>query len=359
MGPEGVRQLSRGRWAVRVKRVDAATGRVCNRKATIAGTRAQALQRRDELRAELARSDRKAGREHLRTYVLAWLERRRGAIKASTARKYSYAIRHVVAKLGALYVDAITPSDVIAYVSSRMLAAAANTVMNELRMLRVIARDTVADGLAARYWCERVKGPKVTSYGDDNPNLLSPAQAQLVLAHVPAHWLGLLLFVITTGVRIGEATSLRWSDVDVEHGIAKIRRGNDRGTESSTKNTNSVRAVALLPEVLAAIDQRDMKPDNLLFPTRRGTMHRGSPLRVPLEQACAAAGVPRVTTHGLRRTFNNEGRQVGDREVLKATTGHATDAMVSHYSHVAAGEKHELARAVATRLGVLKVSSTS
>jgi integrase len=355
---EGVRQLSKGRWSVRVKRVDARTGKVCNRKATVIGSRAQALQRRDELRAELASVTERRGRVQLRMYAEKWLEQRAPQLKRSTVRKYTYAIRHVAELLGAIFVDALTSSDVAGYVASRLAVAAGNTVLNELRVLRVIARDSVADGVAVRYWCERVKAPAVSHYGDENPNLLTPAQAERVLELVPQQWCGMLMLLITTGLRFGEASALRWSDIEVAAGIARIRRGNYRGTDETTKNKNSVRTVALLPEVLALIDDhRDFKPDNLLFATRHGTMHRGSPLRAVLAKACAAAGVPRVTTHGLRRTFNNTGRQVGDREVVKATTGHATDAMLSHYSHVGAGEKHELARAVATRLGVLKVSS--
>jgi integrase len=208
-----------------------------------------------------------------------------------------------------------------------------------------------------------VKAPKVACYTDERPNLLTPLQAERVLAHVPVQWLGLLMLLITTGLRFGEASALRWDDIDVVAGVARIHRGNDRGVETTTKNRSSVRSVAVLPEVLALLPPRtpqrvplDQSEAPLVFTTRRRTMHRGSPLRSVLAKACAAAGVVRVTTHGLRRTFNNAGRQVGDREVLKAMTGHATDEMVSHYSHVAAGEKHELARAVALRLGVLKVS---
>lgn len=53
----------------------------------------------------------------------------------------------------------------------------------------------------------------------------------------------------------------------------------------------------------------------------------------------------RVTAHGLRRTFNNLARPRTGREVLKSITGHATDAMVEHYSLVGAQEKAVVSRA--------------
>lgn len=357
LASEGVRALGKARWAVRVKRVDARTGRVRNRKATVTGSKTDALRKRDEIRGELAIATATRARLRLRSYAEAWLARRASTLKPSTVRKYTYALKHALSMLGDIYVDALVPADIEAYLVWRLDVAAGNTVLNELRVLRVVARDSVADGLAVRYWCERVKAPKVAHYDDDNPNLLTPAQAERVLEHVPAVWLGMLMFILTTGLRFGEASALRWEDVDVAAGVVRIRRGNYRGTETSTKNKSSVRTVAMLPEVLELLERVGRRDTELVFATRRGTMHRGSPLRVVLERACAAAGVPRVTTHGLRRTFNNTGRQVGDREVLKATTGHATDEMVSHYSHVAAGEKTALARAVATRLGVLTVSA--
>lgn len=337
-----------------MKRVDARTGKVRNHKATVDGTKCDAVRKRDEMRGELAIATATRARLRLRSYAEAWLSRRAAALKASTIRKYKTALAHVLPALGDVFVDSLTPSDVVTYIASRLAAAAGNTVLNELRVLRVIARDSVADGLAVRYWCERVKAPKVSHYSDERPNLLTPAQAELVLEHVPFQWLGMLMLLITTGLRFGEASALRWDDIDAAAGVAHIHRGNDRGVETTTKNQSSVRSVAVLPEVLALLPTGRYP---LVFVTRHGTMHRGSPLRSVLAKACAAVGVPRVTTHGLRRTFNNSGRQVGDREVVKATTGHATDEMLSHYSHVSADEKHVLARAVASRLGVLKVSS--
>lgn len=349
----GIRQLGRSRWSVRVKRRSARTGRNVNRKATVVGTRADAVRRRDELRDELAARRGGRDRERLREFAEPWLARR--TLKPSTRRKYGFALRHILEVLGELYLDAIAPSDIASYIARRAGEAAGNTALNELRVLRTIAKDALAEGLSTRYWCERVKAPKVARYSDEHPNLLSPEEAELVIPHVPSRWLGLVAFLISTGLRIGEATALCWEDVDLEAGIARIHRGNDRGLETTVKTDGSHRTVAVLPEIHALWGMRRAR--GLVFPTRKGTMHRGSPLRAVIDKACAAAGVRRITTHGLRRTFNNQGRQVASREVLKATTGHATDEMLEHYSLVGADEKVALARAVAARMSVLKVSA--
>ena len=110
------------------------------------------------------------------------------------------------------------------------------------------------------------------------------------------------------------------------------------------KNHGSNRSVPALPAIAKLWGPR--RDGELVFPARSGELHRGSPLRRVLTDACAAAGVPRVTAHGLRRTFNNLGRQKASREVLMATTGHVTDEMVGHYSVVAPEEQAALSEAV-------------
>ncbi len=59
-----------------------------------------------------------------------------------------------------------------------------------------------------------------------------------------------------------------------------------------------------------------------------------------MERALKLAKISkRVTPHGLRRTFNNLARQVAGDIVTRSITGHVTEAMTEHYSHVGLGEK--------------------
>ena len=60
----------------------------------------------------------------------------------------------------------------------------------------------------------------------------------------------------------------------------------------------------------------------------------------------------RLTVHGLRRTLNNLLRQAEtDIIVVQACTGHSSDRMTSHYSHVADEEKHRALDKVFEKLG--------
>lgn len=352
---EGIKQIGKNKFQVRVKRIEAKTGRQRNRKMTVYGTRADARRERDRLRDELRDTRATPRRMRLSEFAASWLEQRAPSLKTATIRRYTYSISHIIPALGEIYVDAISPADVRKYIVKRTKQAEGYTVLNELRCLRTMARDSVAEGYAKTYWCDRVKAPKVSRYTKKNPNLLNTEQFVDVVKRIPEQWLGLVLFIVTTGLRWGEASALHWNDVNAKTGEATITHGNHRGTLQTVKNDSSYRTVPVLPEVLSLWGLR--RNGHLVFPVRqgerKGMLHKGSPLRRVLTAACKAAEVPRVTTHGLRRTFNNLARQKTSREVLKSITGHSTDAMVEHYSFVGHAEKMTATQAVARSLGVV------
>lgn len=65
-------------------------------------------------------------------------------------------------------------------------------------------------------------------------------------------------------------------------------------------------------------------------------------MRKPILRALRAAGIwRRQTIHGFRRSFNDLLRQITSGEVVRSMTGHSSEAMTRHYSHVEAREKAE------------------
>jgi integrase len=348
---EGIRQIGKNLYAIRVKRINRRTGRQENRKATVSGTKADARRKRDEIRSELASTVGARQRIRLSAFAAWWLEQRAPRLKGPTLRRYGFSLEHIVPALGDFYVDALTPSDISAYIAKRVREAEGNTVLNELRCLRTMAKDSIHEGYAERDWCARVASPKVRRYTKKRPNLLTAEQFHAVIEHIHKRWRGLVMFMVTTGLRWGETSALHWQDIDWKAGEASITRSNDRGTLTESTKTGTDRSVPVLAEVAELWGAR--RATGLVFPNRKGRPHRGYPLIKVLAAACKLAGVERVTVHGLRRTFNNLARQLTSREVLKSITGHVTDTMVEHYSFVGADEKTRAARAVA---GVLKVS---
>jgi integrase len=336
---DGIERLGPGKFRIRAQANDPRTGRRMEREETLRdATQAQAKARLAELRAELRAGHAARKRPRLKDYGASWLEQRAPLLKPSVVAKYGNSLlRHVNPRLGEMYV----PGDIQGYVADRLAEkAAGNTVLNELRLLRTLARDSVAEGIAARHWADRVKPPPVRGYTEERPNMLGPAQLKRLLGAVPPKWRTLVGLMALTGLRWGEASALRWEDLDDDAGVIRIRRGNWKGQETTPKTERSRRVVPLPPGLERA------GRSGLMFPTATGRLHKGTPLVKVMRKACAAAGVPYTTPHGLRRSFNNLARQVTTDQILKSMLGHTTDAMTEHYSMIGAQEK----RAAQTRV---------
>jgi integrase len=110
-----------------------------------------------------------------------------------------------------------------------------------------------------------------------------------------------------------------------------------------------VRTVPLVPELAAVLrahrarlvaEQHPGLKEGWIFSEADGTLLRKNYLRRPLERVLKRVGIKRrFTVHGFRRTFNNIARQVAGEIVTRSITGHVTQAMTEHYSHVGSAEK--------------------
>lgn len=356
MATGSIEELGPKKFRLRVQSRDSRTGRKVSRGKTVHGTRAQALRELDGLKQRV-REGAKPRRLKLQAYATSWIasraeQVRAGTMKPSVLRKYATGLDlHILPVLGDRYVDSLTHADVQDYITGRLasgVACAGNTVLNELRLLRTIARDSFAAGVAPRYWADRVKPPEVREYDEDDPNALEGPQLMRVLAKIPPQWLRLFSAMAFTGLRWGEASALRWEDLDHEAGLIRVRRGNWKGTEVAAKTKKSKRKIPIPPYLAPP------SPDatGYIFPTKAGTLHKGTPLNKVITKACREAGAPRVTPHGLRRTYKDLLDQVTDAAVAKALMGWTTDAMADHYSTVRADRKHLAARKVLELVGL-------
>jgi len=130
--------------------------------------------------------------------------------------------------------------------------------------------------------------------------------------------------------------------------LARTRRDRDpAAVESALAGLRDT--LKLLPELLEAHRRAQLEAQHpglelgLVFPTAKGTPHKGTPLNVVLREACKSLGFPRLSPHGLRRTYNNLLRQVAEGAVVRSIVGHTTEAMTEHYSVISLNEKRAAA----------------
>ena len=353
---KGISKLDPRKYRVRVRGTNPRTGKRQDLKRICHGSLQDALWMQEQLNEQLAQGGPRA-RMTLTDYSRSWLRRRLQHLKPSTASKYAGDLtRHILPALGEVYLDALRPRDVAAFVAEQCKQYSGWTVTNQLRLLRCIAKDALADELTSRDFCARVKPPKCRGYDEDRPNLLTAEQLGRVLQAMPERWFALFATLAYTGMRWGEVSGLTWDDIDFARGVVHIRHNNWRGLLGEPKTPASRRNVPMcadLAHVLRKHRQQMIASQHpgltagYVFPTQRGTLHKGNPLGAVIRRALAKAGVDvYLTTHGLRRTFNDLARRVAAGQVVMAIVGHTTQAMNGHYSMIDTREKHAVQAAV-------------
>jgi integrase len=356
-----IKRIGPNKYQIRVNRVDPKTGMKVNRKTTVTGSRDDAQRAYEELRSEVTNATARPQRIRLHAYAASWLESRE--LKDTTRRRYAMALGHIIPALGEYYLDSLTPEIIQRYVAARTQKAEGYTVLNELRLLRTMAKDAAAARLCPMVFTDRVRAPKVSHYTKHDPNRLTREQFVETFSLLDPIWKPMALLMVTTGLRWGEASALHGQDVKLWRdksgaliGEATIRWNNDRGVlvEKHSETKGMERTVPLVPEVIFLLRPLIARAGKgPLFVSRHGRLYAsGAVFGRKLWAAEKAAGIPyRVKPHGLRRTWKNIAKHHASREVLKAIGGWSTDEMLEHYDHVESEEKMAAASAVITALG--------
>jgi len=155
----------------------------------------------------------------------------------------------------------------------------------------------------------------------------------------------LVLFLLDTGARITEALSLRLADIDLDNLLVTL---DGKGRKQRVVPIS----FELRKAIFRAATERELKPGNLLFGTRTGTIwSRRNALR-NLKDICKQLGFtpPPRTLHATRHTFAvNYLRRGGSVFHLQKVLGHSTLEMTRRYANLVTSDL----QAVHERLSLL------
>jgi integrase len=351
----GVTRIEQDRYRIRVSWTDRRTGRVHEIDRVVTATSlADAAAQRATLKSQSVPAQSGARRLRVGDYAKSWLNTKLVEVKPSTGRLYTDLLEaHVLPILGDFYMDAVTREDIYAWRKAQVGSPA--SINSRLRLLRTFFGDVCREhGLPNP--TERVKRvvDESTDADDDRADskVLTAGELAAVLSAIrscaPQHY-PLVLALALTGCRFGEATALRWTDIDEDAGVIRIRRAQWRGFVGTTK-TRKTRTVALAPELADALRahraERWAKANGpvspWVFTSRTGGFLHSTMLRRPLRRAATLAGLSRApSAHWFRHTMSDLLRQATTGQVQRSITGHVTEAMSEHYSHVGVAEKRE------------------
>lgn len=117
----------------------------------------------------------------------------------------------------------------------------------------------------------------------------------------------LVAFMTATGLRIGEACAITWSDVDLAAGTVAVRgtvlRVKGQGLVVSRPKSLAGERVLELPSWCVRLLERRARSAGPVFPApRSGNLRDPSNTRRALREAFLEMGMPGVTSHAFRKT---------------------------------------------------------
>ena len=252
-----------GRWRALLDVGEDASGR--RRRTKVSGrTRAEVAGKLRELQRDLEDGVSATGRQ-VTIAVLCedWLRQRSGELSGNTLDVREWAVRqHLVPSLGARRVRELTADDVARFLQNKATAGYSRATLDKLRGVLVqVLRHAERQGLIARNVAALVptpSGPKAQGRS------LTIEQAHALLAASRGHPLEAAIIVaLTCGLRPGELLGLRWSDVDLDNGLLRVRqaivRVGGRVELGSTKTTASRRQLRLPSTTVEALRQQSVR----------------------------------------------------------------------------------------------------
>lgn len=138
-------------------------------------------------------------------------------------------------------------------------------------------------------------------------------------------------FLAATGLRVGEALALKWSDVDFENKTLSVSKAYDRVTKTVTspKTKKSVRTIPLFYDAAEVLKKIKHTSEPIFsFIGRTSNVHNFS-------AAAKRCGMNKLTLHSLRHVFATRCLESGvDPKVIQKWLGHTKiDLSMNLYAH--------------------------
>lgn len=299
-------------------------------------------------------------------YLTDWLRsiELNSGLKRGTLRSYELHVRlYLIPALGRHSLKLLSPAQVRADLIDRQLAAGKSPRL--VQMMQAVLRAALSEAqrldLVDRNVAKlvRVKVPDNSRYG--KALSFDEAAALLEASHTQRNG-PLFAFLITTGLRLGEALALQWSDVNVRDGYFNATRTLQRvpRTPWALVPTKTGRPKLQLPLTTEALDALERQKSRQTFERSRNhelwrddlsfvfTNEIGEPLHErgvqdAWKRALKQAGIATAyRIHDLRHTAASYLHATGTPQpLIMELLGHSTLAMTQRYAHTSVAMKED------------------
>lgn len=360
----------RDRWVVRVDGIDSGTGQHRPRQLGTFTSQRAARAAAAEYTAEHVEG---GGKGTVGWQVDRWVVAKTAVNEKSTMQN-KWAAGHIRNALGAIRLDQLDREDVARWYEELAAGGLLNkrSITIVRRVLRAALEDAVDQGMIRRNPAGRVPVPKkvVKPERYREAYAWSDDEIRRFLSVVDDHrWGGPIRLSTLYGLRRSELLGLMWDDIDLVARTVSVNRGlievEGRPVWSEGKNERSRRRFGIDADTAARLGthrERQLEEralaghswddaQNMVLSTQTGNRLSPGNFDQTLERLVKHAGVPRLTSRGLRHTaathMVRQARDLGELRAVADILGHSPDMLMRTYAHALP----DSLRAVSDRIG--------
>ena len=373
-GEGNIRKRKDGRWEGRYTAGrDPVTGKQIF-KNMLGKTQAEVKEKLQKALAQAKKIDfTKTGKYTVTMWMNEWFENvAKIKVRPSSHQTYrGYIDHHIAPNIGSIPLEKLTTMDLqklyrkllnkgrVDRVEAKQQpkGLSAKTVRNINQVISSAMDFAVAQKIIPENPCKPVALPKVEH---KEMQTIPAEQLQAFLQEAKATGVYEMYYIeLATGLRRGELLGLKWTDIDWNNGIIKVKRQVARVdgqiVETPLKTKNSYRTVTVSQQAIEVLKQQKEKTnDEYVFPSPNGGPISPDSVNNMLKRVLARAGIPKVRFHDLRHTFATIALQNGvDIKTVSGMLGHFSAGFtLDTYAHVTTAAQKEAADTIGNVLGV-------
>ena len=263
----------------------------------------------------------------------------------------SYYRRHIASAFGDVPLNELKRENIMRFLTGLEGKYVSGTISHIRSVLNILCRDAVEDGLIPSNPVPPMR--RIGGLEDGHREALTAEQEKLFLDYAKdqSKYYSIIYLQLRTGMRIGEVTGLKTTDIDWDGNWIHVRRTLQRTSaghlEQTPKTKAGIRSIPMNTDVRSLLwsqcePYRESGTDGYIFFQKNYKAIDAQMVNdavkglVRLIRATGHPDFPDVTTHVFRHTFATRAIEAGmSPQTLKVILGHSSISMTMDlYSHV-------------------------